>query len=212
MQIIAHIVTIRYILSRQNFLTMMWILVILLVLLAILAIILFTPFRVVIHTPSGMAALIWGNAIKARVQVIESRTDLILGLNIFWWRREWSAFRIIAAPRQKETTPQKVESTKRKAKKRRRRPSIRRTGRAILSLVRSFRVRAFRLSIDTGDYATNGILYPFAVLAKKAGFNCSVNFDGTNELILDMSNRPVNILRAWLISRISFTNHLKYSS
>ncbi|MEJ2163676.1 MAG: hypothetical protein P8X60_10320, partial [Robiginitalea sp.] len=63
-------------------------------------------------------------------------------------------------------------------------------------LMRSFKVRRFRMEIDTGDPVLNAKLYPlFFHLERHAG-SIRLNFINRNHLLLQITNRPINLLKA----------------
>lgn len=66
-----------------------------------------------------------------------------------------------------------------------------------LRLLRSFKVKTFYMNIDTGDCISNAKLYPvFAFLNYRyGGFN--VNFDNRNQVILELQNRPIYIIKSF---------------
>ena len=182
---------------------MTWILIILTLLLIIVAILLFTPVRLVVDTPTGHAGFRWGGMVSGRVQLIESGTDVQIHVRVFWWERDWSMIKLIASPSATSKVEQVNEETApdKKEKKHKSGLTLRRRVQVAKALIRSMRVRKFRLNIDTGDNATNGILYPIGVALQRFGCNCSINFNGKNEMVLDVSNRPANLIKVWLMSR-----------
>lgn len=68
----------------------------------------------------------------------------------------------------------------------------------IIRLLKSFKIRALYLNLDTGCSITNAKLYPaFAFLNYyRGGFH--INFMGQNTLALEIENRPVRLLRAFI--------------
>ncbi len=63
-------------------------------------------------------------------------------------------------------------------------------------LLQSFRIKAFRLELDTGDPIRNAQLYPLFFLIGQYGGNLGINFTGHNSLKLQVVNRPIHIIRA----------------
>lgn len=62
-------------------------------------------------------------------------------------------------------------------------------------LAKTFQVKRFSLNIDTGDYTLNAKLYPvFALLNNRVG-DMHINYNGHNELVLRVQNRPINIIK-----------------
>lgn len=67
-----------------------------------------------------------------------------------------------------------------------------------LKLLKSFKVKRFFIDIDTGDYLLNAKLYPlFALLDFEMG-NIKINFEGRNQLMLNIQNRPIYILKSFI--------------
>lgn len=63
-------------------------------------------------------------------------------------------------------------------------------------LLRSFRIKAFRLDMDTGDVLLNAKLFPlFAWLDYRVG-GFGINFRDYNRLYMRMENRPIRLLTA----------------
>lgn len=65
-------------------------------------------------------------------------------------------------------------------------------------LLKTFKVKRFLLNIDTGNCISNAKLYPlFAFLNyRMGGFN--INFQGRNQLVLHIQNRPIRIIGAFI--------------
>jgi len=67
-----------------------------------------------------------------------------------------------------------------------------------LRMLRTFKIKRLFINIDTGDCISNAKLFPlFAFLNQtKASFN--VNFEGRNQMVLHMQNRPINIIKSFV--------------
>ena len=65
-----------------------------------------------------------------------------------------------------------------------------------LRVLKSFRLKSFRVDIDTGDYILNSQLYPVSSLLNFLVGGCHVNFEGKNRLLLKVENRPIRIIRS----------------
>lgn len=65
-------------------------------------------------------------------------------------------------------------------------------------LLHSFRLKRLEVDVDTGDCIQNARLYPvFAFLNHYAG-NFRVNFQDRNRLLLQVENRPIYIIKAFI--------------
>ena len=65
-------------------------------------------------------------------------------------------------------------------------------------LLRSFRVKAFRLELDTGDPILNARLYPLFLLMDRRMGDIHMNFMNRNHILLQITNRPINLLKAFI--------------
>lgn len=125
--------------------------------------------------------------VLARIGVEKDPVELlrlhlkVLFLN-FYWRptdmRSWG--------RPKKKKKPKDNGRKKKGM------SLRQAG----NLVRSFRVRSFRLELDTGNPVLNAKLYPLIYLLGPRAGDVGINFMGRNHISLQIVNRPIYILNA----------------
>ena len=67
-----------------------------------------------------------------------------------------------------------------------------------LRLLKSFKIKKMHVDIDTGNCISNAKLYPiFALLNyKRGGWN--INFEGRNQLVLYIQNRPIDIIKSFI--------------
>lgn len=127
----------------------------------------------------------WGLA-KASIQSDEE--ELIrIRLKVFFLNFSFYPLRKSGSKKTRKTKEVQV-------KKKGKRMSFR-TG---LRLLKTFKVKRLLLNIDTGNCITNAKLYPvFAFLNyKTGGFN--INFQGRNQLVLHIQNRPIHIIRSFI--------------
>ncbi|REE79888.1 hypothetical protein BX611_2787 [Lutibacter oceani] len=67
-----------------------------------------------------------------------------------------------------------------------------------IRILKSFKVKKIVVEIDTGDCIMNAKLYPvFALLNYNFG-NFRINFEGRNQMVLYMQNRPFNIIKSFI--------------
>ncbi len=86
----------------------------------------------------------------------------------------------------------KLENNKKKKRKR----NI--EFKTMLRLLKSFKVQKLLVDIDTGDCILNAKLYPvFGFLNYHVG-NFKVNFEGRNQLVFQIQNRPLNIIKSFI--------------
>lgn len=65
-------------------------------------------------------------------------------------------------------------------------------------LLQSFRVKTFRLELDTGNPVLNAQLAPLNFLVGPCTGKVGINFLGRNHILLQVTNRPIYILNAFI--------------
>lgn len=91
------------------------------------------------------------------------------------------------SPKLKKTKEVTTEKSKRKIPFRR-----------IIQLLKSFKVKKLAMDIDTGNCILNAKLYPaFTFLNYRFG-NFNINFEGKNQMVLFLQNRPIHILKSFI--------------
>ena len=66
----------------------------------------------------------------------------------------------------------------------------------MVRILKSFRVRRFRVEIDTDDYVLNAYLFPVFHLLSRG--RLQINFNGRNDIQIEITNRIGRIAWAWL--------------
>ena len=69
---------------------------------------------------------------------------------------------------------------------------------SFVRVLNSFKLKQLVLNMDTGDYILNAKLYPVFLALNYTKGNFNINFEGKNELIVCIQNRPVNIIRSFI--------------
>ncbi|WP_155975733.1 hypothetical protein [Daejeonella oryzae] len=71
----------------------------------------------------------------------------------------------------------------------------------IKSLIRSFQIKKFHLTIDTGEMPVNAVLYPaFYFLGKYNNKSIEMNFMNQNDIVLEVKNNFARMIRAYYFS------------
>jgi len=165
---------------------MTWLLLLPILLLIITCYLLFAPFYLEVNSKTGLCGVRFHKLASARIYMADS--SLFIDLKIIWWHKIIDLF----APREKQmkTEKKKIEKVKRKIPMRK-----------ILSVIKSFKVNKFYITLDTGSMETNGILYPlFLWMGMRMKRNVTINFVNENELIVETENNVARMLRAYIIS------------
>ncbi|NAY91314.1 hypothetical protein GTQ34_05225 [Muricauda sp. JGD-17] len=97
-------------------------------------------------------------------------------------------------PLRKSSVSQQKKTVKKKVKKKRRKIGPRR----ILSVLKSFKIKKMLVDIDTGNCITNAKLYPVFALLNHYFGRFQINFEGRNQMVLLLQNRPIYIIRSFI--------------
>lgn len=68
----------------------------------------------------------------------------------------------------------------------------------VMRILKSFRVREFRLDIDTADVMWNARLYPLFFYLNSNRRHTQINYRGENGLVLHLEIRAIRVLRAFV--------------
>jgi hypothetical protein len=170
----------------------MWWLIILLILVSVLLYFLLTPIVLVVDSRAGVYKVTCFNLVSVALYTEDWSPKI--RLRVAFWEKIIDPFANI-------TTKKKEPSLKAKQVKGRSRIPFR----LIRGILFSFRVKKFHMAIDTGNYALNGMLYPFCAVK-----HVNINFVGNNELFLVVHNTAARIL--WAVIKSKFLNLKKQIS
>jgi hypothetical protein len=174
--------------------------ILLFLLVLILVSLLLNPFVLHLDTRQGIYSLGWWG--MASAHVTGSELGPVLRIWMLGWRKQFSLLDLMGpSPKAEKKKPEKKK--KRSGWKRPRWFTFR----LGLRILRTFRVREFRLHLDTGDFVRNAYWWPvFYILSGRKG-GLSINFQGENELVLIMSNRLWDVAWVFLTGFISPKNN-----
>lgn len=158
------------------------------ILVVLLAGLMFSPLILQVDTYKNQYLLRWG---LGRVQFIPTGDDLMLRIGLGFWSHRFSLLRLLAKPPKKEQDPA-AKPEKRKAGQNRKTWSLQR----LMRLIRTFRVRYFRLDLDCDDFVTNAYLYPMFKALSTPTRLLTINFQGRNQCAFEVKNRIASVLIA----------------
>lgn len=68
----------------------------------------------------------------------------------------------------------------------------------VYSIFRTFKVKKLFLNIDTSDWTLNAKLFPIFYFLNLSKGNFWINYQGKNQLVLHLQNRPMDILKSYI--------------
>ena len=145
---------------------------------------LFAPFFVEIDSVKRLFRIKFHRLASARLIFDES--SILLELKTAGWQKKIDLLEIKEKNKKAVVKNEKKKQTKISFQK-------------FLAVLKSFRIRKFFLTLDTGDMQMNGILYPLFVLTSiSSGKNITINFLDENKLILQIENNLARIIWAYI--------------
>lgn len=171
----------------------MWWIILISLFLILIAILLLAPVELEIDSATNMYRVRWWVLIGARVVPAES--DVWIEGRLFGFRKRWSLLEVI----NKRTDRLGKKDEKKKPKRKKKRQISFQT---IRKLLKSFKVERFDISMDTGSVMWNAMLFPitevlhYSLRQKHPGFR--INFKGHQHVDLKISNRGLNVVRAFI--------------
>lgn len=122
------------------------------------------------------------------VTLLFLNNDLFLRFRILFWQQDFYPLQA-----QKKDKKPKKKSNKKTAKSWKTFSWTR-----VKSIMRTFKVRYFKMELDTDDYVWNAYLYPLFYFANRSNRQLSINFEGRTNLQLQIENRLFRIVRAFM--------------
>jgi hypothetical protein len=159
---------------------MTWILTIVILVILLLCWLLFSPFLLELDTASACARFSWRGIGEARA----------------WYDGKWwMEFRILFFHKKLKLSARKSKPTANTEKRKKTKTRI--PFYKVVNCMKTFRVKEWKLAIDTGDYPLNAKLYPLNFLPGLQ-HHLEVNFTERNYFYIKIHNAPWRIIHAWL--------------
>lgn len=177
---------------------MIWLLLLPGVLSALLLYVTLAPLRLEIRSSRMLCRLSMKGLAYAAVEVKDGQ--FVLGYRVagFGKKRTLEQWLEKAATRKDKKTK---KETGKKMKEKRKTGSM--SWRQVQAVLRTVRVNRFRLHLDTGDQALNGVLYPvFYMLAVRTNKDIRISFTGS-ETEIDIQCSLARIAAAYIRNRKS---------
>jgi hypothetical protein len=164
--------------------------VIIILFVCLLVYLLFAPILIVVDTNGNRYYLEYKGLLKASLlgdeeEVIKVRFRIIF-FSFDWYplkERRQKQIEEKASPAKKPVISKKKPTMKMKT---------------IKKLMKSFRVKKFRLDLDTGDCVTNASLFPLFCMLNRFRNGFHLNYVGQNALLLHIENKPIRLIKSFI--------------
>jgi hypothetical protein len=162
-----------------------WLIVIIAFCLALFYL-LFAPFYIEIDTERQIFRFQFHSWFQLRL--IMKQDSFFIVVKILKWTKSWDIFSM------------KKQGVKRVRSPRNRGSNI--SKHKVISIIKSFRLRKFKFSIDTGDMPTNGLLFPvFHLIKLRTQLDISINFKDENKFFLLIENNLARLIGALIFTK-----------
>jgi hypothetical protein len=161
-----------------------------LIFLLLIGWLLLAPLEVCINSNNHDYHIKWKGIGEARVVVLPM--DLLLTLQVAFWKKDWSVMEFKFQKDKKETKKSKIKKPKKSKKSRK-------MFRFFKRIMSSFTVEKLRVNIDTSNYILNGYLFPIFFHISyffKGKPSLTINYKGKTEINVLIRNRLINMLLA----------------
>ena len=173
---------------RSKLCSMTWILIIVILVLLLLCWLLFSPFLLELDTASSSARFTWWGIGAASVWY---EGGWWIYFRIFFFHKKMSLGKRRGRRKERgENTERRKENTRKGDKKHF--PFYK-----MVNCLKTFRIKEWKLAIDTGDYALNARLYPLNFLPGMKD-HLDINFTDRNYCFIKLVNAPWKILYAFI--------------
>ncbi|MEW7291060.1 hypothetical protein [Aquimarina sp. 2304DJ70-9] len=179
----------------------MWFLVFLILLLALIMYVLFAKIEVYINTNQNQYEVQLQGLATASVEEHEQellRIKLRVFLLNFYFYPLRKTLRKTKDNSLRQAQASKKEEVKKTEVKTSKKGSKRFSFRKIIAILRTFKVKRLLLDIDTGDDIQNAKLYPIFGFMNHYIGTFTINFEGKNQLIVQVHNRPIYIIKSFI--------------
>jgi hypothetical protein len=170
----------------QKNIAVIWLISILLVLLLLISWILLAPLVIQLDTRIPEAGLRWKSIGQVKIW---HDGEWWLSMQLLFYRKTIRMDGRKSNPKKNSTVPASGKQPKKR--------KISHLFTRIVRVITSFRVKEWKLVVDTGDYTRNAKLYPLNFMPYTHE-HLFINFNGENYLALQIMNRPWKILYAFL--------------
>lgn len=169
-----------------------FLLIVMTLLMMLITAMLFIPVVLVIRSVKDIYKVQWG---PVHAEVWFTEEDPRFRIHVPFWTREGTLHELTLSAPDPEKAPSREKHGSGKPQRSFRshwRPSP-------LAIIRTFRVRRFHWSWDTGDVLWNAWLFPLFHAARLRGHDVAISFTGRNEFELVLDNNLYRILKAALL-------------
>jgi len=162
--------------------------IILCLLVALVVYLLFVPLVLYLDTFSNQYYVQIRGLVKANIEA--DKDEIVkVKMRLLFMHFEFYPLKKMGKSRKKKSSKKRRNQPKKRSRRFLRKKKIWR-------LAKSFKVKHFFVNIDTDNFVANAQLYPAFSWVNHWGGQVYVNFQGQNQLRVDLRNRPIYIIKA----------------
>jgi hypothetical protein len=152
---------------------------------AILFYLLLAPIRIEINTRLNIYGARFHRL--ARVRFFSTPESMYMEWHVLGWHK---SIDLLAISPQKAKRKENTESKK----------SGTMSAHKFIAVLKTFKISACHIVLDTGDMALNGILYPWLLgMGRLVNGDVRINFNNENSILLEIENNLLRLFWAYLI-------------
>jgi hypothetical protein len=156
--------------------------------LILLAIVLVAPMKFVVDSNLGIVQIGWNRCMNAKV--CQEGQSWGLRLRLPFWSKRWGISELM-----KGRDTKKLKNREQRSGKKRSRSKL--SWARIKRIIKQFKLREFKLILDTDDFMWNAYLTPvFEIISGMTRMRMRINFNGMKVVKIRAETRIINVLIA----------------
>jgi hypothetical protein len=122
--------------------------------------------------------------------------DVYLDASFFGLTKSFSMVELASSPKKKKKEQRKIKRNKMNAS-------------FFRAVLRSIRINHLYVNVDFQSVFWNAWLYPLGYIFSRSRVTYRTNFEGKNEIIVDVINRPIWLVNQVIKQQLKTSNHAK---
>jgi hypothetical protein len=156
---------------------------------------LLAPIRLNVDSSKNKYLIIWSGL--GSLTLIPAKEEWFLNLKIGFWKKKFFLSGIL-----EKMMKRKKKELKPNGKKKRKKYGFLNSLKKVQQVLKTFEIKICKIDFDTDDYYWNALLIPALQMVNKGSrYRVAINFEGKNNILLNIENRPIKIIYSILIKK-----------